>query len=89
MKQNSMNRAFRCFAISLLAQFCCQAPCLAQAPGGAPAAGGVVVEVVQNDPKLGTGSKVENAKKQAEDFLAERKLKLGYDAPNKLYIFIG
>ena len=89
MKQNSMNRAFRCFAISLLAQFCCQAPCLAQAPGGAPAAGGVVVEMVQNDPKLGTGSKVENAQKQASNFLAERKLKRGYDATNKLYIFIG
>ena len=89
MKTNSKNQILHCVAISLLAQFFYQAPCLAQAPGGAPTAGGVVVEVVQNDPKFGTGSKVVDAKKQASNFLTERKLKPGYDAPNNLYIFIG
>ena len=92
MKQNSMNRAFLCFAISLLAQFCCQAPCLAQAPGGAPAAGGVVVEVVQNDPKFGMGEATTlNAETQAKNFLKERGLKLGFskDDGEPLNIVIG
>ena len=44
MKTNSKNQILHCVAISLLAQFFYQAPCLAQAPGGAPIAGGVVVE---------------------------------------------
>ncbi len=92
-----MTRAFRCFAISLLVQFCCQAPCLAQAPGGAPAAGapaagGVVVEVVQNDPKFGMGEATTlNAETQAKNFLKKRGLKLGFskDDGEPLNIVIG
>jgi len=78
MKTNFKNQILHCVAISLLAQLFYQAPCWAQAPGGAPAAGGVVVEVVQNDPKFGMGeSTTLNAETQAKNFLKERGLKLG------------
>ena len=89
MKTNFKNQILHCVAISLLAQLFYQAPCFAQAPGGAPTAGGVVVEVVQNDPKLGTGVKVTNAKKQAQNFLDDRKLEQGFDQKNNMFIAIG
>ena len=89
MKTNSKNQVLHCVAISLLAQLFYQAPCFAQAPGGAPVAGGVVIEVVQNDPKLGTGVKVTNAKKQAQNFLDDRKLEQGFDQKNNMFIAIG
>ena len=84
MKTNSKNQVLHCVAISLLAQFIYQAPCLAQAPGGAPTAGGVVVEVVQNDPKFGMGELATlDAETQANNFIKERGLKIGFNKDKK------
>ena len=92
MKRNYKNKrtqTLQCVVIGIWASCMLAAASMAQAPEAIPTAGGVVVELVQVDPKFGIGEKAKDAKKQAREFLELRKLKEGFDQKNGIFVAIG